>query len=368
MPGGGDRRAQGGDCGRSTLSTHEAEPGLMHSTDFSPESTTYFSTRIFPSAVSKTNGSRRMVIYSPKKRILRTAESSKNKQSSVCGARGTSMQQEWDLGATPREEEDGRAEDAEGGGACGTDEPAALACAADRRAAVVCVCLVSLLEDSAMFQSSVCREYCIRHGLTVTAILQNHGRAGLETINWEEWRCVISGCSPGHIVFYRLRHVSVAVRELYDAIGIPSVTLHFVQDGLVYGGEFRVPAFRLAPLTMSTETRHKLRDLITLTHMNTCSPSVVNAFVTENFGSFDDLLRLLRSNVVLATMELNRFRLQRTALYRTRRRTVMRWPLHFGDFMKHLQRLRSMFDGTVRDICASMETVSLGSAGGENRS
>lgn len=273
------------------------------------------------------------------------------------------MQHESEASATPcARGNDEQHEDAQAGaaGAHGNASVAMRDAEEQARSAVICVCLVSMMEDSIVFQTTVCREYCMRHGLAVVAILQNQGKVGLATLNWQEWKIIVSASVPSHVVFYRLRHISVAARELHDAVGIPNVALHFVQDGLVYDTARRAPSFRLAPLTMSSETRNKLRDLITLMHMPTCAPRVMHAFVVENFGGFDDLVCMLRSNVVLVTLELNRFRLRRVStLHRGNRRSMMRWPLHFGDFLKQVRKLRAMFDSGVRAICESMETVTL---------
>ncbi|QGN68030.1 serine recombinase [Equine molluscum contagiosum-like virus] len=232
--------------------------------------------------------------------------------------------------------------------------------------AAVYVSLVSLLDASAQFQLTVCHDYCARHDLAVLTEIQEYGRLTLAHLESPTWlRLLDTGAA--HVVFYQLAQFGTSVAQFYAQMQPSLLKLHFVKDCVIFDGERTEPVFRIVPMDVSTSVRRQLRDFIALMHMGSCTAAVLREFVAHNFGSFECLIKTLKANLLLVSMELQRHRepaKHASADTRARRKALS--VSRFSAFLSRVKHLRALCEPAapasapaLDAVCTAMRCVSL---------
>nr|WGO62659.1 serine recombinase [Wadden Sea poxvirus] len=209
--------------------------------------------------------------------------------------------------------------------------------------------VVSLFDASLDFQSNICRSYCNKMNLNVTIEFREHGYISKKTLT--AWDNNIIDNNIRVYVFYQIKQLAFSTEEFYNIIIDKinsSINIHFVRDSLLFNGY--PPTFNPTTLNIKSYNRRKIRDLIALMKMSTCSNNVIKEYINNNFGNINVLLKLINSNISLITNLLSS--------NHNRKKNSKLNIIRFRRFKNNLRRLRND-DILIVDICNEFKKMNV---------
>ncbi|AOP31315.1 nonfunctional serine recombinase [Raccoonpox virus] len=171
---------------------------------------------------------------------------------------------------------------------------------------VIVTSVASLLDASIPFQKTACRHHCNHLSMQVVKEIEEFGSITDKNLESDSWKDVTQSDEIDALVFYRVKQISISTGVLYEYImrcRTKPISMYFVRDCLAFDGD--PPSFRMTSCNINAYNRKKVKDLIILMNMKTCSKKIINEFIITNFGSVDALLSIVNSNVSWVTSVIN---------------------------------------------------------------